>query len=97
MSEAFVVVRSEQGAVLELPTQLRVLTRLIEREPDVPLHYVLRGETWLMYGYLDHAREDFLAARRLAVDVATASGWGYLAQAYVDRAEAGLRRCSVDI
>lgn len=97
MSNAFVIVRSEQAPGAELPGQLGALTALIEREPDVPVHYLVRGEEWLLYGDVDRARDDFLTAQRLAAELASTRNWGYLAQAYVDRCEVGLRRCSVNL
>jgi len=95
MNDAVVFVRSGQGESLR--GQLRLLTHLIEHAPDVPVHYVLRGEAWLLCGDVDRARDDFLTARRLAQAQAATSDWGYLAQAYVDRCEAGLRCCNLEL
>lgn len=95
MNGAVVFVRSGQGGTVT--GQIRLLAHQIERAPDVPVHYVLRGEAWLTYGDVDRARDDFLTAWRLAAAQAATSNWGYLAQAYVDRCEAGLRRCNVEM
>jgi hypothetical protein len=80
-------------AAAQVPVQVRTLTRLIQREPDVPVHYLLRGEEWLMLGELAYARADFERAHALAAAQLVESDWGYLLQAYLDRAEVGLRRC----
>lgn len=69
------------------------LNHLIERDPAIPVHYLLRGEEWLAYGQPDRARADFLKARDLAIGLSRRAEWGYIYQAYVDRAEAGLREC----
>ncbi len=79
-----------------VPPQVRLFVRLIEREPDNLVYYLLRGEEWLAYGQVAAARADFEAARRLAAAQMAQSGWGYLHQAYIDRAEAGLRCCGVE-
>jgi tetratricopeptide (TPR) repeat protein len=76
-----------------LPVQLQMFTRAVEAYPDAPVNYLLRGEEWLAIGRLDDARADFVAARALAEKQATDSAWGYVFQAYVDRADAGLRQC----
>lgn len=77
----------------DVPAQIRALTRKIQREPDVPVHYVLRGEEWLMLGELAFARADFEQAHALAAAQVIECDWGYLLQAYLDRADVGLRRC----
>jgi len=73
-----------------------MLTRLIQREPDVPVYYVLRGEGFLARGQHAQARADFEIAQRLAQALAAQSDWGYLYQAYGDRAVVGLRCCGSD-
>ncbi|MCD4686432.1 MAG: hypothetical protein K8S97_10900 [Anaerolineae bacterium] len=77
----------------KVPMQMRALTRLIQREPDIPVHYLLRGEEWLVLGDLARARADFEQAQALATALLIESDWGYVLQAYLDRAEAGLRCC----
>jgi hypothetical protein len=76
------------------PPQVRLLTRLIESDPTVPVHYLLRGEEWLVCGQFDRARQDFETARAQAEALLAESIWGYIYQAYVDRAETGLRQCN---
>jgi len=78
------------------PAPVRGLTRLIALHPSAPVHYLLRGEEWLACGRCDLARADFEAARSLALRDLATSAWGYLAQAYLDRADAGLRQCPDD-
>lgn len=75
------------------PRPVRALTRLIALNPASPVHYLLRGEEWLACGRDDLARQDFEAARSLALRDLDISAWGYLSQAYIDRADAGLRQC----
>jgi Tfp pilus assembly protein PilF len=69
------------------------LTQAIEDDPNAPVHYVLRGEIWLEQGDLEMARRDFVAAQILTDHLLHESGWGYVYQAYLDRADAGLRQC----
>lgn len=73
--------------------EIALLSRLIEHDPARPVHYLLRGEEWLACGRPDCARADFLNARDLAIGLSARADWGYIYQAYVDRAEAGLREC----
>lgn len=75
------------------PPQIDDLSDAIEDAPDAPGNYVLRGEAWLACGEIARARADFEAALSRAVDALQASEWGYLVQAYYDRAAAGLQRC----
>ncbi len=81
------------GDRLRLPPHVRDFTRAIEAWPDVPVNYLLRGEEWLAVGRFGDARADFEAARALAEQAALTSAWGFVFQAYVDRADAGLRQC----
>jgi len=74
---------------------IRALTRMIEVSPEVPVNYVLRGEEWLIYGEVGRARLDFEHARAQAERLLAESAWGYLYQAYIDRADAGLRQCDI--
>jgi len=57
------------------------------------VNYLLRGEEWLVCGELGQARADFEAARAYSERLLLQSAWGYIYQAYIDRAEAGLRQC----
>ncbi len=79
-----------------LPPIIRLLTLTIQREPEAAVHYLLRGEEWLLRGELVRARADFLRAQALAARSLARSDWGYIDQAYQDRAEAGLRQCEPD-
>lgn len=74
--------------------QLYWLTQAIEAQPDAPVNYLLRGEEWLVSGDLQRARDDFLRARSKAQRLLDSSAWGYLYQAYIDRALQGLRQCT---
>jgi len=80
-------------ALQDMTAELALLSRLIESCPAHPVHYLLRGEEWLACGQPERARDDFVRARALAIQLFAQSDWGYLYQAYVDRAEAGLREC----
>lgn len=94
--EPVLVGAGQEFVVADVSFQMRILTRLIQREPDEPVHYVLRGEEWLAHGEIARACADFAIARRLADARAAQSDWGYLYQAYSDRAMIGLRCCGVD-
>ncbi len=74
---------------------IRVLTRMVELSPEAPVNYVLRGEEWLIYGEVERARTDFERARAQADHLLSESAWGYVYQAYIDRADAGLRQCDI--
>jgi len=80
---------------MSVPAQVSQLTRLIEADPSEPVHYLLRGEEWLVCGQWDRARQDFETARAQAETLLAESMWGYIYQAYVDRAETGLRQCNL--
>lgn len=75
------------------PPVVALLSETIARYPDEPVNYLLRGEAWLSAGETRRATADFEVARRLARRRFAESAWGYLAQAYFDRAEAGLAMC----
>jgi hypothetical protein len=77
------------------PPQVRLLTSLIESDPDAPVHYLLRGEEWLVCGQFERARADFLTARAQAEKLLSESLWGYIYQAYMDRAETGIYQCKL--
>jgi Tfp pilus assembly protein PilF len=69
-----------------------VLTEAIERYPDSPVNYVLRGEALLDGGDKDLAADDFMKALALAEPRADTANWGYINRALADRARDGLRR-----
>ena len=73
--------------------QAHFLTRLIEADPDALVHYLLRGEEWLICGQLDQAKADFEQVCVRIESLMDESEWGYLYQSYLDRAETGLRQC----
>ena len=73
--------------------QVRLLSRIIEAVPDAPVNFLLRGEEWLVCGQFEKARADFAAARVRSERYLAQSAWGYIYQAYLDRADAGLRLC----
>lgn len=77
----------------DMPDGALLLSETISRAPDEPVNYILRGEMWLSVGDTGRAAADFLKARELAERRWASSAWGYLDQAYRDRAEAGLAAC----
>ncbi|MEP7285778.1 MAG: hypothetical protein ABI947_08420 [Chloroflexota bacterium] len=74
-------------------SRIDLLTRAIERHPDAPANYVIRGELLLTDGYAELAAQDFVRALELADILAESANWGYIYRALVDRAHEGLRRC----
>lgn len=73
--------------------QVRLLSRAIQADPGAPVHYLLRGEEWLACGEIERARADFETVLTQTEPLLHQSDWGYIFQAYIDRARAGLRRC----
>jgi hypothetical protein len=73
--------------------QIRALTAAIRRYPHEPANYLLRGEERLAQGLIEAAAEDFQAVLVYAEPLLASSAWGYIYQAYLDRATAGLRQC----
>lgn len=73
--------------------QVRLLARLIEADPGEPVHYLLRGEEWLVCGQFEQARADFERVLAQLEKLLEANAWGYIYQAYMDRAEVGLHQC----
>jgi hypothetical protein len=73
-------------------TRLYLLNRAIERQPEAPSNYVMRGELLLARGDYEGARDDFEMAIELAETRAETANWGYINRALVDRAREGLRR-----
>jgi|FLYN01.1.fsa_nt_gi tetratricopeptide (TPR) repeat protein len=72
--------------------RLRNLSLAIEKYPETPANYVLRGELYLDAGEYELAAADFRRALELASAQFEASDWGGIAQVMRDRAEAGLER-----
>jgi len=70
-----------------------LLTETIGQRPEEPVNYLLRGEAWLRAGDRRRAADDFMIARDLAARRFAPSAWGYLEQAYCDRAQIGLAAC----
>ncbi len=82
----------ETRNLAELIDRVGELTSAIERFPDSPANYVLRGEMFLEGGDNDLAVTDFETAIRLAEHKAQTADWGYIYRALADRAREGLRR-----
>jgi hypothetical protein len=88
-----------EGSVGGLPrlsvddTRLFLLNRAIEKMPDAPSNYVMRGELLLARGEIEGARRDFELALELAETRAETANWGYINRALVDRAREGLKHC----
>lgn len=74
-------------------TRFYLLNRALERQPDAPANYVMRGELLLARGDTEGARRDFEKAVELAETRAESANWGYINRALVDRAREGLRHC----
>jgi tetratricopeptide (TPR) repeat protein len=73
--------------------RVKLLSAAIERYPDAPVNYVLRGELYLNEGYFAEAADDFRRGLALAEAKAEAADWGYVSQGLADRARQGLRKC----
>jgi len=80
------------GSPEEIEQRLRSLSLTIEKYPDTPANYVLRGELYLDVNEYELAAADFQRALELASTQFEASDWGGIAQVMRDRAEAGLER-----
>lgn len=76
--------------MIEESPAIRLLNQAIQLYPDAPVNYLLRAEEWLARGFDEKARDDFLSARTLAEELLNQSAWGYLYQAYIDRATTAL-------
>lgn len=77
----------------DLSGTLGVLTAAIQRHPEAPSNYVVRGEFYLGRGEILAAAADFRRALQLAESGAAGAVWGYVYTALADRAREGLRRC----
>jgi hypothetical protein len=80
------------GAVWE-PDDVALISETIEQHPDGPVNYLLRAEAWLSAGEPECAASDFEIAQELAARRLSHSAWGYVEQAYLDRAMIGLAEC----
>ena len=74
-----------------IPTRVKELTQAIERYPQSPVNYVLRGEAHWDEGHGLEALRDFQAALKLAESRDTT--WEFVNRSILDRARQGLRRC----
>jgi tetratricopeptide (TPR) repeat protein len=92
VDEALPAADSER--VSEVVSRVDVLTAAIEKRPDAPVNYVLRGEALLDGGDYELAAEDFRKALELAEPQAESANWGYINRALADRAREGLRYCT---
>ncbi len=72
--------------------RLRLLSKKIEKLPDAPVNFVLRGELYLAAGETEKAAADFQKAITLAEQLDPELDWGYINTAYIDRAIKGLRQ-----
>lgn len=72
--------------------QLEELTEAIAQDPEVPSHYVLRGELYMQGGEYELAAIDFEQALQLAAARFETDDWGLLSQVLRDQAEYGLER-----
>jgi tetratricopeptide (TPR) repeat protein len=72
--------------------RLRSLSLAIEKYPETPVNYVLRGELYLDVKEYELAAADFQRALELAAAQFEASDWGGIAQVMRDRAAAGLAK-----
>jgi hypothetical protein len=80
------------GSSEGIEQRLRSLSLAIEKHPETPANYVLRGELYLDVGENELAAADFQRALELAEAQFEASDWGGIAQVMRDRAEAGLEK-----
>lgn len=72
---------------------LETLGLAIQRHPDAPSNYVVRGEMYLAMGAVLEAASDFRRALHLAESGAETAAWGFVYSSLADRARDGLRRC----
>jgi tetratricopeptide (TPR) repeat protein len=80
------------GSNEEIEQRLRSLSLAIEKYPDTPANYVLRGELYLDVGEHELAAADFQRALEQAAAQFETSDWGGIAQVMRDRAESGLAK-----
>jgi len=80
------------GSSEGIEQRLRSLSLAIEKYPEAPANYVLRGELYLDVGEYELAQSDFQRALELASAQFEVSDWGGIAQVMRDRAEVGLEK-----
>lgn len=76
---------------MAVSARLEALNRAIENNPTAAVNFVLRGEYWLQHQDRERAVADFEKGMMLAQQALHRSEWGHGLQAYLDRAEVGLR------
>ena len=84
----------EANESIENTNRLIALTQKIDRYPEAPVNYVLRGEIYLSIGDNLSAETDFRQAIALSEQRDPELDWGYLNTAFLDRAVEGLRQVS---
>ncbi len=85
--------RREDDRLSAIVRRVEALTRAIEKYPDAPANYVLRGEAILEVGDYELAARDFRKGLELADAQAETANWGFVYRALADRAREGLRYC----
>lgn len=81
----------------ERAERLTYLSQAVQRYPDNPTNYVLRGELYMELGRYEAAHADFthaLACARVAVQE---HRWGFVSQAMQDRALRGKRLAALSM
>ncbi len=75
-------------------SRLEELTDAIKAFPNSPTNYILRAE--VLYALRDYeaSAQDFYTGWKLAREAAQTADWGYIYEALIERAEAGLHRLS---
>lgn len=95
VAEVASVMQADASLVL---SRVEILSRAIERFPDAPVNYVLRGEAHLDEGHADSAdmaTQDFL--RALDLSASRETNWEFVNRGILDRARQGLRRCGYNL
>ncbi|CAG0975054.1 hypothetical protein ANRL4_01513 [Anaerolineae bacterium] len=74
-----------------LQARVILLTEAIEKYPDAPANYVLRGEALIEAGDDQAAVDDFRNALKIIKGAVESQNWGYIYPMLAERARAGLR------
>ena len=84
--------RAQRAAIREQDFIGRIndLTAQIERYPNTPVNFIIRGEVYLAHGQADAASIDFQRALDLAESRVDTLPWGYVNAGLIDRAREGL-------